>query len=185
MGVWLAKFRSPQGVVGKGWYKPYMGGGLCIGRCLVVLEQWQISLSLAHISVFLQTQMRTWITIFQGNSTKHDNAIFRAHDGYYVVGVIPILYPEHGCIITIVSKEEKTYLVSIAYILQYTCPDFVKMLYLAVGKKGQSVSCKHLYYMFRYLCKVDVPTNKFIHALTFSYNEVMCLLELAGVAEYA
>jgi hypothetical protein len=31
-------------------------------------------------------------------------------DGYYVVGVIAIPLPEFGYIITIVSKEEKTYL---------------------------------------------------------------------------
>ena len=35
-------------------------------------------------------------------------------DGYYVVGVTPIPYLKYGCIITIVSKEEKTYPVSIA-----------------------------------------------------------------------
>ncbi len=82
--------------------------------------------------------------------------------GYYVVGVIPIPYRGYGCIISIVFKEEKTYLVSIADIPQCTCPDFAKMLSLAVGKRGQWVSCKHLYYVFRYLCKVDyaVGTRK-------------------------
>ena len=104
-------------------------------------------------------------------------------DGYYVVGVTLIPYPGYGCIITIVSKEEKTHLVSIAYIPQCTCPDFVKILALAVGKKGQWVSCKHLYYVFKYLCKVDCATDKFIHAPTFSYIDVMRLLKLAGVAE--
>jgi hypothetical protein len=87
--------------------------------------------------------------------------------------------------ISIVSKEEKTYLVSIADFPQCTCPDFAKMLSLGVGKKGQWISCKHLYYVFRYLCKVDYTTDKFIHAPTFSYNEVMRLLELAGVAKKA
>lgn len=37
--------------------------------------------------------------------------------------------------------------------------------------------------MFRHLCKVDFATNNFIHAPAFSYNEVMHILELAGVAE--
>ena len=106
-------------------------------------------------------------------------------DGYYVVGVTPILYLGNGCIITIVFREEKTNLVPIADIPQCNCPDFAKMLSLAVGKKGQWVSCKHLYYVFRYLCKVDYATDKFIHAPTFSYNEVMLLLELAGVVEKA
>ena len=34
-------------------------------------------------------------------------------DGYYVVGVTAILYLVFGCIITIVSKKENTYLMSI------------------------------------------------------------------------
>jgi hypothetical protein len=36
-----------------------------------------------------------------------------------------------------------------------------------------------------YLCKADYATDKFIYAPTFSYNEVMRLLKLAGVAEEA
>ena len=65
-------------------------------------------------------------------------------DGYYVVGVIPVPYSGYKCIITIVSKVEKTYFASIADIPQCTCPNFAKMLSLAVGKRGQWVSCKHL-----------------------------------------
>jgi hypothetical protein len=53
------------------------------------------------------------------------------------------------------------------------------------GKNDPWVSCKHLYYVSKYLCKVDYATNNFIHAPTFSYNEVMHLLELAGVVEQA
>lgn len=33
------------------------------------------------------------------------------------------------------------------------------------------------------LCKVDYNNKKFIHAPTYTYNEVMHLLELAGVVE--
>ena len=56
-------------------------------------------------------------------------------DGYHVVGVTLIPYPGYGCIIIIVSKEEKTYLVSIANSPQCTCPDFVKLLSLAMGRE--------------------------------------------------
>ena len=104
-------------------------------------------------------------------------------DGNYVVGVTPIPYPRYGCIITIGSKEEKTCLVSIGDIMQCTCLDFAKILSFEVGKRGQWVSCKHLYYVFKYLCKVDYATDKFFHVLTFSYNEAMCLLELANIAQ--
>ena len=33
------------------------------------------------------------------------------------------------------------------------------------------------------LCKVDYISDKFIHAPTYSYNDVMQLLELAGFVE--
>ena len=104
-------------------------------------------------------------------------------DEYYVVGVTPTPYPRYKCIISIVSKEEKTYLVSMVDISQWSCPNFAKMLSLAVGKRVHWVPCKHLYYLFRYLCKIDYATDKLIHAPTFSYNEVIRLLELAGVAK--
>jgi hypothetical protein len=41
--------------------------------------------------------------------------------------------------------------------------------------------CKHHYYVLRFLCKVNYDSNKFIHVPTYSYNEAMRLLELAGV----
>ena len=56
-------------------------------------------------------------------------------DVYSMVGVTPIPYPRYICIIILVSKEEKIYLVSSADILQCMCPDFAKMLYLAMRKR--------------------------------------------------
>jgi hypothetical protein len=100
-----------------------------------------------------------------------------------VVGVTPISYRVYRCIITIVSKQEKTYLVSIADIPQYTSLDFATMLSLAVGKKVRGFFCKHLSYKFKYLYNDDYANDKFIHAPTYNYNEVMHLLELASVAE--
>ena len=44
--------------------------------------------------------------------------------------------------------------------------------------------CKHFYYVFKFLCKVDNDSDKFIHAPMYSYNEVMHLLELASVIGY-
>ena len=96
-----------------------------------------------------------------------------------MVDVTPIPYHGNGCIITILSRCGE----DIADILQCTCSDFAKMSSLVVGKKGQWVSCEHLYYVFMYLCKIDYATNKFIHAATFSYTELMQLLELASVAK--
>jgi hypothetical protein len=104
-------------------------------------------------------------------------------EGYYVVGVTAIPYPGFGVIINIVSKHDITYHVTIGDIPHCTCPDFTKMSSHALGKKGKWVYCKHLYYVFRFLCKVDYESDKFIHAPTYTYNEVMRLLELAGIVE--
>ena len=54
-------------------------------------------------------------------------------DRYYVVGVMAIMYLRHGCTITIVSKEERTYLVFFANNPQWTCLDFAKMTSMAVS----------------------------------------------------
>lgn len=94
-------------------------------------------------------------------------------DGYYVVGMTGNPYLGYSCIITIVPKEGENLPHGIANIPQCTWPNFAKMLSLALGKRGQWVSFKHLYCVFKYLCKVDYGTNKFIHTPTFNYNEVM------------
>ena len=63
------------------------------------------------------------------------------------------------------------------------CANFIRMPSLAMGKRGQWVSCKHLYYVFIYIfVKVE---KKFIHTPTFNYNKVMRLVELANVMEQA
>lgn len=97
------------------------------------------------------------------------------------MGVTAISYLGFGYIITIVFREERTYFLSITC----TCHDFAKMSSMAVGKRGQWVSCKKLYYVFECLCKVNYATDKFIYTLAFNYNKVMCLLKLTGVAEQA
>lgn len=95
-----------------------------------------------------------------------------------MVGETAISYLGYGDILMIASKDEKQYLVSIVDIPQCSCSNFTRMSSLAMGKRGQWVLCKHLYYLFRYVCKADETTDKFIHAPTFNYNEVMCLFEL-------
>jgi hypothetical protein len=42
---------------------------------------------------------------------------------------------------------------------------------------------KHVYYIFWYLCKVDYIIETFIHASSFSFKEVICILEFAGIVE--
>lgn len=103
-------------------------------------------------------------------------------DGYYVVIAIP--YVGFGVIINIISKEDTSYHVTIGDIPQYTCPDFTKMSSGVLGEKMLQVSYKHFYYVFKFLCKLDYENNKFIHAPTHTYNEVMHLLELVGEVEH-
>jgi hypothetical protein len=104
-------------------------------------------------------------------------------EGYYVVGITAISYPGFGVIINIVSKHDITYHVTIGDISHCTCPDFTNMSSHALGKKRKWVYCKHLHYVFGFLCKVDYESDKFIHAPTYTYNEVMRLLELVGIVE--
>ena len=38
------------------------------------------------------------------------------------------------------------------------------------------MNCKHLYYLYRYFCKMDIQKDKFIHAPSYSFSEVKELL---------
>ena len=61
-----------------------------------------------------------------------------------------------------------------------TCLDFPKC-HLICWEKKKWGYCKHLYYVFRLLCKVDCDGDEFIHAPTYTCDEVMRLVELDGV----
>ena len=74
-------------------------------------------------------------------------------EGYYVVGVIAIVYLSFGVIMNINSKDDITYHVIIGNMFYCTCPDFTKISSHALRKKGKWVYCKHLYYVFRFLYK--------------------------------
>jgi hypothetical protein len=116
------------------------------------------------------------VSLMAHHESKWENA--KVVDDYYVVGVRVIPYPRYGVLIYIVSSEDIAYSVAIGKILLCTCPNFIKISYWLLGRKG-----KHLSYVFKFLCKVDYNSDKFIHAPTYSYNEVMQLLELVGVIE--
>lgn len=87
-------------------------------------------------------------------------------NGYCVVGVVAIPYPGVSCIITTVSKEERTYLVSIADNPQCLCTVFVKMASMIVGKRGWWVSCKHLYHVFMFFATLTMPLKSYSHTHT-------------------
>ena len=43
--------------------------------------------------------------------------------------------------------------------------------------------CKHFYYVFRFMCKVDNNNDKFFHAPMYTFNEIMQLLELSNAVK--
>ena len=65
-------------------------------------------------------------------------------------------HPYHGfgVIINNMSKACIAYCVIIGDIVQCMCPDFTKMSFQALGKKGKWVNCKHLGYIFGFLTRI-------------------------------
>lgn len=105
-------------------------------------------------------------------------------DGYHVTGVTTILYPWRGVINNIVSKDDNSYRIVSSYILQCTCLNFAKTYYVTLGRKVRNVLQTCLLYIHGYVQGglVTTATSSFTSP-TYSYNEVMCLLELAGFVE--
>ena len=104
--------------------------------------------------------------------TQSQKLTTRPMDGYYVVGVTAIPYPGFGVLIIIVSKEDIAYCVTITDMPHGTCPDFTKISSQSLGKKMKWMYCKHLYYVFRFLCKADYGNDKFIHTPSFVFNRM-------------
>ena len=42
----------------------------------------------------------------------------------------------------------------------------------SIGKRSMYINCKHLYYIFGYLCKLKYKNDTFIYAPTLSWDEV-------------
>ena len=78
-----------------------------------------------------------------------------------------------------------TYYVTICHIPHCICPNFTKKNHPIFGEKERKwVYYKHLYSLCRFLCKVAINNDKFIHAPAYTLNEVMKLFDLVGVAEW-
>jgi hypothetical protein len=96
-----------------------------------------------------------------------------------VLGVIVLPFLGLGAIISLESRVEldkKVYRITISHFPECTCPDFLNMAVTSIGKRGQYVNCKHLYYIFRYFCKMNCENEKFIQSPSLSFNEVKQLL---------
>jgi hypothetical protein len=101
-----------------------------------------------------------------------------------VLGVTVLPFPGLGTIISLESKVEpdkKVYRITINHFLECTCPNFLNMAVASIGKRVPYVNCKHLYYIFRYFCKMNYQDDKIIHSPSFSFNEVKQLLVRAQI----
>lgn len=104
-------------------------------------------------------------------------------NGYNIVGVTIVPHPGYGAVISFAAPTDNIYRVSISNFPNCTCPDFIKMSTTSLGKKGKWVNCKHLYYLLRYYCKLDYTRDAFMHAPTWSYREVIHLLQSAQIVD--
>lgn len=94
------------------------------------------------------------------------------------VTMVPL--PGFGCIITLDSGTAPSieqYMITISAFPECTCPYFKEMSAKALGKRGQWANCKHLYFLFIGVCQLDAEADLFIHAPSFSFNEVKRLLQ--------
>ena len=96
-----------------------------------------------------------------------------------VLGITNLPFPNLGAIILLESRVEpdkKVYQITINHFSKCTCPDFLSMAVALIGKQGQYINYKHLYYIFHYFYKMNCQDDKFIHFPSFSFNEVKQLL---------
>ena len=97
-----------------------------------------------------------------------------------ILKVTMIPQPEFGCITTLQSKPPPTNCVYQLIISSYpdcTCLTF-KEIMSKFDKRGVPFKYwKHLYYIFVKVCALDPELDLFIHAPTFSLNEINLVLE--------
>jgi hypothetical protein len=53
----------------------------------------------------------------------------------------------------------------------------------SLGRRGRWASCKHLYFLFTVIGSLKSERDAFIHAPTFSFNEVKQIME-SGILAY-
>jgi hypothetical protein len=97
-----------------------------------------------------------------------------------------ILHLGFGCIITLdlgVVPKIQQYMITIGSFLDCSCPYFKEMVTKALGKQGQWPNCKHLYFIFIVICGLNPDIDDFMHASSFSFNEVKRVL-LNGILNH-
>ena len=100
--------------------------------------------------------------------------------------VIMISHLGYGCIVTLdsgASPKVQQYLITIGTFPECSCQNFKDMATKSLGKHGRWASCKHLYFVFTIIGSLKSERDSFIHAPTFSFNEVKQILE-SGILAY-
>ena len=97
-----------------------------------------------------------------------------------------IPHPGYGCIVTLdfgAPPRVHQYLITIGTFPECSCQNFKDMATKSLGKHGRWASCKHLYFVFTVIGSLKSERDAFIHAPTFSFNEVKQILE-SGILAY-
>ena len=98
-----------------------------------------------------------------------------------VLQVTMLPSPALGSIVKLESRQTSKasqYLITIGQFPSCDCPFFKDMSSKSLGKRGQWVNCKHMYFVFTQVCDLKQDVDKFIHAPSFSYNEIKHVLEV-------
>ena len=99
--------------------------------------------------------------------------------------VTPIPYLVNGGIVLLhCKKAQRTtkYRLTIGTIPDCSSEDF-KDMFVRTKKRGAWYYCKHLYYFFCILCQFQLADDHFVHAPTFSFNEVKKVMD-RGVGRF-
>ena len=76
-----------------------------------------------------------------------------------------------------VAVQTYTYTISLP---THCCPTFKDMISKLIRKQNYFLHCKHLYFIFVKVSNLDPDVDLFIHAPTFSFNEVKLILKEAS-----
>jgi hypothetical protein len=114
-------------------------------------------------------------------TTKHANNCMSAltlKGHLHKVTMIP--HPGFGCIIILdsgVPPKVQQYMITIGSILEWSCEYLKNMAAKSLNKHGQWANCKHVYFVFTVIGSLGSDRDAFIHAPSFSFNEVKQVLE--------
>ena len=100
--------------------------------------------------------------------------------------VTMVPHPGFGCVVSLISRKEpriQKYTLSISSFPSCTCPYFQEMILKSLGGRGQWAYCKHMYFIFTVICGLEGEVETFLHAPSFSFNEVKRVL-LSGILVY-